>query len=147
MTAAPPVVLPAVPSGFAAREPVVTISTVTGIAVWVLGILVTHGIITGTVASALTQQVVPVVAGLIVAASGLVARRFVTPAAHVGHDVAGVEQRVGRLVGSVEAHLSPAALAAVEKAVTGAVRTAVANTAAGVAAKAAPKPPKAAPKS
>ena len=79
-----------------AREPALALSYTTGLIVWLLAFLVAHGIITGTQASVLTQAVAPVVAGLIVAASGHLIRRYVSPAtqASIVRDVQRVEHEL-----------------------------------------------------
>lgn len=64
-------------------EPVLLTSLAGSGVAYVLGLLVTHGVITDVQASATTQQVVPLIASALVLALGWVARRFVTPAAKV----------------------------------------------------------------
>ena len=67
------------PSGLTAREPALVASAAGAIVAYVLGLLVTHGVLTATQASAVTQQVAPMVASLLVMGLGALIRTRVTP--------------------------------------------------------------------
>jgi hypothetical protein len=64
-------------------EPVLILSAAGAVVAWLLGLLVTHGVLSDTQASSLTQVIVPAVAGVIVLVIGFFTRRLVSPAAKV----------------------------------------------------------------
>lgn len=67
-------------TGFLAKEPVVAAHLAAAAVGYVLTLLVTHGVITNTQASATAQQAIPLAAAALITAMGFVIRQFVTPA-------------------------------------------------------------------
>lgn len=63
------------------NEPVLAAHAAGAVISYVLTLLVTHGVISTTSASSLTQDLAPPVAALFLFVIGLVVRRFVTPVA------------------------------------------------------------------
>ena len=66
-------------------EPVLVTSAAGAVVSYALTALVTHGVITHTVASTLTQQLVPGVAAALMIGLGALTRRLVAPEAKVRH--------------------------------------------------------------
>ena len=64
---------------FVKAEPVIAAHGAASVVAYTLGLLVTHGVVSHTQASALTEQVVPAVAAGLTIGLGVLVRRFVTP--------------------------------------------------------------------
>jgi hypothetical protein len=70
-------------SQFTKDEPVLALSAAGSIVGYLLEALKAHGIIGDSVASSLSQQLVPIVAAALVLVAGVLVRHFVTPYAKV----------------------------------------------------------------
>lgn len=70
-----------VSGSFVKAEPVIAAHTAAAVVGYVLSLLVTHGVISGVHASAVTQQTVSIVTAGLIMLLGVLVRRFVSPAA------------------------------------------------------------------
>lgn len=74
-------------NSFIKAEPVLAGHAGAAVLGYVGTLLVTHGVVTHSQASALTQQVLPAVVSLLLVGLGFLVRRFVTPTAKVAERV------------------------------------------------------------